>query len=217
MGLGGRVAEIVRFHLGVCGRFEEWEREFCLDRSQPRGNTTNRSVQINKKQPSFFKIKPLCRALIIITLEPTSAKRDGSTQVLLVRTGVEKGLSSPINFIGLQGSYLIEDFEDQPFGDEYVVFSTTMAEAFQFIVNLDEREEAASPENKDFGVMDDLGMGMGGSFALLGQEANVPSTSWITQQPECRDAISSGHVSYLCKCWLHEQGSVAPIASSGSL
>jgi len=95
------------------------------------------------KDLKFYKIQSLFRALLII-VDPQYYKPDSSTTVgrlpvLLVRTGIEEGLSAPITFESIAdkiGGYLHN-------GEPQMTVMTTLETAIDFAIGLENREREA--------------------------------------------------------------------------
>ncbi|KAK7425898.1 hypothetical protein QQZ08_007612 [Neonectria magnoliae] len=88
----------------------------------------------------LYMLQPLFQALLIIVCVQSYTYREDSTSmgqfpVLLVRTGVEEGLSAPITFEGMAGA---GDDSDSAY---YI--NTTLETAVDFVMSLEAREAAA--------------------------------------------------------------------------
>lgn len=95
MELESRIRDVISFHLSLCEQFEEREKEFYPGSELPNYSQENGVFTVNREQWEFYKIKALCRAIIIIAPQKQNPSDIGSTdeQVLLVQTGVDTGLS----------------------------------------------------------------------------------------------------------------------------
>lgn len=85
-------------------------------------------------QIEYFKIKPLCRALIVIMEHSNEQRKPHFEQLLvrLVRTEWTAGLNQPISFQGLEVQKVVGE-------NEVVVL---LPEAIRFIMDLGEKDEA---------------------------------------------------------------------------
>ena len=106
-------------------------------------------------------------------------------EVSLVQTGITTGLSGPISFSRFGK------------GDEVSV-TVTLAEAVDFIMELDELEDIANPRERDLSVLDqnltqhaDIARrhGYTGLNDLLG-----PSKGWITQVHTGKEALEGNYI-----------------------
>ena len=106
--------------------------------------------------PDQYKLLPLCRAIVVVLdeLVPTLHERfiylDLEVQrqnVVMVRTGNETGLSSPISFAGIREHALPLARPDLETQNDIDAIRVPLATAVQFIVNLQRREEAACPDS----------------------------------------------------------------------
>ncbi|KAK0614117.1 hypothetical protein B0T14DRAFT_570091 [Immersiella caudata] len=90
----------------------------------------------------FFVLQPLFRAIVIIILSESfnvQMMDIGQLRVLLIRTGVEEGLSAPISFEPI--AHQIYALPHGSHGE--IAVETLLDTAVDFILNLEEREVAA--------------------------------------------------------------------------
>ena len=107
--------------------------------------------------PDQFKLLPVCRAIIVVldelVLDDVNKEMiylDLEVQkqnVLMVRTGNEIGLSEPISFDSIRELALPLARPDVQTYNDIDAIRVPLATAVQFIVNLQQREEAAFPES----------------------------------------------------------------------
>ncbi|KAH9223962.1 hypothetical protein DL95DRAFT_517257 [Leptodontidium sp. 2 PMI_412] len=159
--------EVLDVHRALIERYEETKPKIPLIEDDDRYHLQYHGY-INKQQSEYFNIRPLFRALIIILEKPNFS--DAPNQdVLLVRTGVEDGLSAPIDFETLAGK-----------GNDSV--TVTLQTALRFVIQLDERESAAFPDTEN-SLACDRRHGNREQLAKLigytGPEVIGPSTGWI--------------------------------------
>ena len=134
------------------------------------------------------------RAIIIIVEGETelgcTVEEAAQIEVSLVQTGITTGLNGPISFLRLGK------------GDEVSV-TITLAEAVDFAMELDEREDRGNPRERDLSVLDQN----------LTQPAEIarshgytdlddllrPSTGWIMQVHTGKEALEGRYIAELSK------------------
>ena len=107
--------------------------------------------------PDQYKLLPVCRAIIVVLDELVSVDLherliyldlDVQRQnVVMVRTGNEKYLSEPISFESIKELALPLARPDLETHNDIDAIRVPLATAVQFIVNLEQREEAAFPDS----------------------------------------------------------------------
>ena len=107
--------------------------------------------------PDQYKLLPVCRAILVVLDELVPVRPherkiylDLEVQrqnVVMVRTGNETGLSSPISFSGIREQALPLARPDLETHNDIDAIRVPLATAVQFIVNLQRREEAAFPDS----------------------------------------------------------------------
>ena len=106
--------------------------------------------------PYQHKLLPLCRAIIVVLDELVPCLRERlniylglevqGQNAVMVRTGKEAGLSSPISFASIREEALPLARPDLETHNDIDAIRVPLATAVQFIVNLQQREEAAFPD-----------------------------------------------------------------------
>ena len=106
-----------------------------------------------------YKIQPLYKAVILLVdrfdmdLEPDASgvfdlqKAIHRQSVLIVRTGIEVGVSSQISFSSLRGKTLPLERSDCGMDPNVEVVRTSLANGIRFILDLERREFTACPQN----------------------------------------------------------------------
>ncbi|CZR68551.1 uncharacterized protein PAC_18450 [Phialocephala subalpina] len=127
---------------------------------------------LDQQQPEQYKVKPLYRALVIVAdIKPRSEDKEKMV-VKLVRTGITAGLSAPVSFAEL--------------GMDKDVVSVTLEEALNFVVKLEDREEAAFPKLYPTVLHNQLGRlsywtGFSRREGYTGGPLDTPSSEWINE------------------------------------
>ncbi|KAL2023598.1 hypothetical protein VTK56DRAFT_1755 [Thermocarpiscus australiensis] len=107
-----------------------------------KGLRRSRSLSGIIRHQEFFIVQPLFRALAIVIRNESfrpEVSDIGQLSVLIVRTGVEDGLSAPISFDSI--AHQISGFACGPHGSTAV--ETTLGTAVDFVMDLEKREVAA--------------------------------------------------------------------------
>ena len=132
-------------------------------------------IGINSDQNMHYKLRPLFRALILITDNNTCRK--GSERVVhLIRTNLAE-LSAPIDFSSIEPKLSHE------FSQGHV--TTTLSAAYEFVLALEEREQAAFPgDYGDPSIAEEIGgpgyfMEMARRMGYEGPEIRGPSSAWV--------------------------------------
>ena len=138
-------------------------------------NPDHGPIGINSDQNIHFKLRPLFRALIPVADKNTS--RQGSERVVhLIRTNLAE-LSAPITFSG------IEPKIDHDFSRRHV--TTTLSAAYEFVMALEVREQAAFPgKYRDSSIAEERWgpgsfMERAKSLGYSGPDIRGPSSGWV--------------------------------------
>ena len=144
---------------------------YWLQSAQGKGGYTGgRADNIIERNPStsqHYALSPLYRALLVIIdyrieitddqIEPDGfislRKVSQDQSVLIMRTGLEEGLSAPISFESLKSHSLSLNRPDATMQGLDVI-RVSLASAVHFIVNLEMRENDADPKSKDEDTLD---------------------------------------------------------------
>ena len=145
------IPELLRAHAHMC------DRAFSRMESIRSGEVD--SIHCNKRDWRRFNLLPLCRAIIVLYDEfiiPSGREPDGTlsldkdaerqTAVMLL-TGQNSGLSSPIDFEAIRSSSLPIARDDVDAIDSSNVIRVSLKTAVQFITKLQQREETAARSN----------------------------------------------------------------------
>ena len=147
------IPELLQAHAYMC------DRAFSRIESIRSGELA--SIYWENRDWRRYKLLPLCRAIVVFYdefLPPSGREPDGTlsldkdaerqTAVMLL-TGQDSGLSSPINFDALRSSSLPIARDDVDAIDSSNVIRVSLKTAVQFITKLQQREETASRSNTD--------------------------------------------------------------------
>ena len=158
------VREVVDAHLSLC----EQASDLLKNQANHKNNEADQDA-INRRIPSellqYYSILPLYRAIVVMLDHSGSFREEGFApdpdgyfnarkyaqiqDVLIARTGVEEGLSTPISFDSLRSSRLpLQRYDDVTVPNVDVV-RVTLAMAVEFIAGLEAREELAFPKSKN--------------------------------------------------------------------
>jgi hypothetical protein len=119
---------VISIHSALIEQLRAAESQFADQDYENQNPYITGGLGFHHEQREYYKLEPLFRALLVIIDEPTI---DATTQqVHLVRTGVTTGLGTPVSFQSFgQGN-----------GD---VVTVTLAEAVDFVLDLEQREKEA--------------------------------------------------------------------------
>ena len=148
----------------------EAHRSLCRQASRLIDQAGGRADNIIERNPStsqHYALSPLYRALVVIIdhrieitdhqIEPDgfiSLRKVAQDQsVLIMRTGLEEGLSAPISFESLKSQSLSLKRPDVTMQGLDVI-RVSLASAVHFIVNLEMRENHADPKSMDEDTLD---------------------------------------------------------------
>ena len=146
------IPELLQAHAHMC------DRAFLRMQSIRSGEVS--SVICQGKNWRRYKLLPLCRAIVVLYdefIDPPERESDGTLSLdkdverrtaVLIRTGRNSGLSSPIDFDPIRSSSLPIARDDVDAIDASSVIRVSLKTAVQFITELQQREEAASSSPK---------------------------------------------------------------------
>ena len=138
-------------------------------------NPDHGPIGINSDQNIHFKLRPLFRALILV-VDKNKSQRGSERVVHLIRTNLAE-LSAPITFSSIEPNI------DDDFSRGHV--TTTLSAAYEFVMALEVREQAAFPgEYRDPSIAEEI-MGPGSymekakSLGYSGPDIRGPSSGWV--------------------------------------
>ena len=146
------IPELLQAHAHMC------DRAFARMKSITSGEVS--SIICRGKYWRCYKLLPLCRAIVVLYDEylPHPARESDGTfsldkdierrTAVMILTGHNSGLSSPIDFDAIRSSSLPIARDDVDAIDPSNVIRVSLKTAVQFITKLQQQEEAASPSSK---------------------------------------------------------------------
>ena len=140
----------------------EAHKSLCKQSAEPMVKARQENLQIGLPRGADldnYHIQPLYKAVILLVdrfdmdLEPDASgvfdlqKAIHRQSVLVIRTGLEVGLSCPISFDSLKGKTLPLERSDLGLHPNVEVVRTSLTNGIRFILEMERREFAACPQN----------------------------------------------------------------------